>query len=505
MKICFLSSRRFAYINQHLAYWLKKKYSIKDFSSYVYLRWSYDFLKSQKEVPFNSLLLDEEVHKEFEKEKLDLAYIASLEKEYGLPNLWAYVVLDRMMMFSQPMREYPYNTPLYSHEELMRILQVKARAIISFLEKEKPDVVFFSAIGGMGSLLLYRIARKMGITVLNILPTTTEQRYVLSGEYDRFTGVEDLCTSHKDKISPKAFEQAKKFLAEFRNKPQSYFYNAVTATAKMGRGGQLRFLLNPKQLWQSVSWYVKLITHYLEDRKYSDYSSSMNPWYYVVDRIKRKTRNLIGSEDLYDPFDPEEDFAFFPLHYEPEIATLLLAPFYTDQINLVRQAARALPMHFKLYVKEHPLMVDYRPRSFYKELKKNPNVKLIKPNISGLDIVAKAKLIITITSSAAWEGVMLKKPAISFGDWFYNFLPMVKRCRDVEQLPSLVKSQLEHHQHDEDALLLFLAAIFEDSISIDMVRIWEQEPDEAKKRVLLEPLADLLAKKMSLMEKSANR
>jgi hypothetical protein len=380
----------------------------------------------------------------------------------------------------------------------MRILQVKARAIISFLEKEKPDVVFFSAIGGVGSLLLYHIARKMNIKVLNILPTTTEQRYVLSGEYDRFTDVEDLCANHKNKISPAAFEQAKKFLTEFRNKPQSYFYNSVTATAKMGRNGQMRFLFSPKQLWQSISWYIKLIAHYFKDRKYGDYSSSMHPWYYIVDRVKRKIRNLIGNDDLYDTFDQEEDFAFFPLHYEPEIATLLLAPFYTDQINLVRQVARSLPMHFKLYVKEHPLMVDYRARQFYKELKKNPNVKLIKPNISGLDIVAKAKLIITITSSAAWEGVMLKKPAISFGDWFYNFLPMVKRCRDVEKLPSLVKEQLEHHKHDEDALLLFLAAIFEDSISIDMVRVWEQEQDEAKKRILLEPLADLLAKKIGL-------
>ena len=73
------------------------------------------------------------------EEKLDLDFLKKFEQEYGLPYLWPYLALDRVIMFNLLEREYPYDTPKYTHEEMMRILQVKAKAVIKFLEKEKPN------------------------------------------------------------------------------------------------------------------------------------------------------------------------------------------------------------------------------------------------------------------------------------------------------------------------------------------------------------------------------
>lgn len=162
--------------------------------------------------------------------------------------------------------------------------------------------------------------------------------------------------------------------------------------------------------------------------------------------------------------------------------------------------ARSLPLNFKLYIKEHAAMVGTRPRSFYQELKKIPNVKIINPTIDGLSLTEHAKLIFTVSGTAGWEAIQLKKPVIVFGDVFYNKLPMVKKCITTEQLPYLVKEQIENFQHDEKALINFITAIFQESVDVDLVQIWQAEGAsqvEAKKNQLL-PLVDLIAKKLHL-------
>ena len=63
-------------------------------------------------------------------------------------------------MYSILPREYPSDRPMYSHNDMLKILQVKAKAVIKLLEETKPDYVFLSFIGAMSSMLLYHIARK---------------------------------------------------------------------------------------------------------------------------------------------------------------------------------------------------------------------------------------------------------------------------------------------------------------------------------------------------------
>ncbi len=494
MKVCLVLQRQFAYIGHNVALWLKEKHGVQNFCGYVYQRWSYDFLKNQKDVKYSSLLLDEDIHKEYLNEKLDLEYLKILEKKYGLPNLWPYIALDRVLMFNQVVREYPYNTPAYTHEEMMRIFQVKARAIIKFLETEKPDAILFPNIGGIGTMVLYEVAKKMGIKPLILLTACTEDRYVFSEKFDYFTDVEKLIAKNKNQSSS-YLTQAKQFIENFRNKPEPYHPDVLNALKTINRRNQLKFLY-PTNFIKSLSWFVQVIKIYFTNRKFNDYSDNFNPWYYLLDRVKRKFRNLIGTNNLYDSYTPEEDFGFFPLHLEPEVSTLLNAPFYTDQICLIKQIARSLPLHFKLYVKEHPLMAEYRPRKYYKELKKIPNVKLINPKINGLDIVSKAKIIFPITSTAGWEGALLKKPVIAFGDQFFNILSMVKKCKEIEQLPFMIQDSLENYKYNEQEVLNLLAAIFEDSIPLNLHQLWEQETDMTKKRLGTEQLANLLAKKI---------
>ena len=497
MKGCFLLQRQFAYIGHCLALLLKEKYGFKEFCGYVYVRQSYEFLKSQKDVEYSSLLLDEEIHKLYKNEALNLSFLKKIEEEYGMPNLWHYLAMDRIIMFNQLVREYPYNAPIYTHEEMLRILQVKAREIISFLDKEKPDFIFFSVVGAIGGLLLHEIAKKRGIKTLHLIHIGIRNKFTIINSYYQESGVKNLLTAYPNKISDRDAAEVKKFLKKFRNRPFTYDKDSSPQKQPLTRFKQFKFLL-PRGAWKSLTFIITALHEYFTKTYRYDYSY-IQPQNYLWDRIKRKTRNLIGADDLYDDPYPSRPFAFFPLHMEPEVATLLRAPFYTDQIHVIKQAARSLPVGYYLYVKDHPRMVVYRPRSYYKELKKIPNVKLLKPSIPIYEILRRAQLIITITGTAGWEGTLLKKPVITFGDAFYNPLSFIKRCRSYEDLPLLVKQQLNDFKYNEAELIKFIAVLFTESVDVDLDYLWEHETDLKKKKAGLEPLARLLAKRLKII------
>jgi hypothetical protein len=497
MKACLLLQRKFAFIGHKLAISLKEKYGINEFCGLVCVRSSYEFLKDQKDITYTSLLLDEDMHNKHKTETLDLDYLKNLEKEYGIPNLWPYIALDRVLMFDELKREYPYNTPPYSHEKMMRIFQVTANAVIGFLEKEKPDFVFITTINTVSAMLLYQIAKKKNIRVFLGIQSRINNGYLLTNDYKNFSWVEERFDDLSKNIieSPK-LKEAQEHLKKFREKPTKYFATSNDGV-KTNSLNELKWFLS-KDLWRSLSWAVKLTYRFIANKKWLDYAEE-EPITFITDRVKRKIRTLIGYERFYDPVDLTEDFAFFPLHYEPEMTTLLYAPFWTDQINLIRQISKSLPIHFKLYVKEHPGMIRYRPFSYYKELKKIPNVKLINPDQVSFELIKNSKLIVTITGTAGWEGIILKKPIITFGDIFYNKLSVVKRCRDIEQLPYIVKQQLENFQHNEKELENFICSIMEESSPVGLPEIWFMggvDPKKEKQRIGL--IAYLLAKKLGL-------
>lgn len=502
MKACFLLQRRFAYIGHYIALILKEKYGLLDICAYVQLRSSYTFLKNQANLSYSSLLLDEDVHKTYLTEELDLNYLRTFEKEYGLPNLWPYLAVDRIVMHNQLIREYPYDSPPYTHEEILKIAQVNIKRIIEFLEKEKPDFIFFSVVGSIGAKLLYHIAKKKSIQTICAITNTLPRTTVLSTEYERLSWVEELTEQYQNDPTVKRsnyYEQATSFMRDYRAKPVIYsdtYFSGIYS--EMYNYIKPLDWLSPQNLWRSLLWFVHILKEYTTSSYRYDYSF-IRPWGYIKDRIQRKIRNLRGNHDLYDCYAPERDnFVFFPLQYEPEVSLMLLAPFFTDQINVIKQIARSLPVGYILYVKEHPQMTVYRPRAYYKKLKKIPNVKLINPSISGFDIMKNARLITTITGTVGWEASLLKKPVITFGDIFYNQLSFVKNCRTIEHLPFIVKEQLKNFQYNEEEMTSFVAALLQDSAPVDMLQLWEKETDENKKKMGLEPLADLLAKKIKL-------
>ena len=499
MKICFFLHRQFAHIGHNLARLLSEKYGVKEFCGYVQLRSSYDFLTSQKDIMYTDLLLDEDIHKRYVSEKVDMEYLKALEREYGIPNLFAYIAIDRILMCNQFAREYPYKMPPYSHENALKILQVKAKAISAFLKKEKPDALVVSqALSGTGNMLLYQMAKKMGVQVWSINMTGMKCTYALSEHYIRFPSVEK---KYRENLASGVrrepyYGEAKKIIEDFRKNREPYYAKLKPSEQPVNRGNQLKFL-SPVHFAHSIAFLAKMLYRYYVTAETRDYTS-VSPWDYMRDHVRRKLRNVIGACDLYGSVDAREKFVFFPLQAEPESSLNLWAPFKINQLEAIRQISISLPVDYKLYVKEHPLMVQYRPRAFYREIKKNLNVVLIDPAVRGADLAEHAGLVTTITGTLGLEAVFLKKPVIVLGDIWYDTLSFVKSCRAMEDLPRLIKEQLEQFTYNEEELLQFIAALLEESAHLDFPQLWEEERDKEKQKEGLMPLTNLIARKLHL-------
>ncbi len=501
MKGCFLLQRRFARIAHKIAVILKQKYGVTDFCGYVYTRPSYNFLKEQSDINYTSLLLDENLH-DYKNEKLDIGYIKRFEKEYGVPYLWPFITVDRVVMHNQLVREYPYDKCPYSHEEIMKIFQIKSRAIVDFFERERPDFLFMAVVGNIGTSLLYYIAKKRGVKMLFAMESRIGNGWTVSEDYKNFSGADAIFEKlMAGKTLSGKINEAKEYIKKFREQPTSYLFESNAATKPDIGISQLKWFAS-KHFVRSLLWCLTIFKRSFKDKN-KDYTET-GPWEYFIDRVKRKIRALIGYDSFYDKVNFAEDYAFYPLHTEPELTTMLMAPYWTDQINLIKQIAKSLPLHFKLYVKDHPAMIGYRRRSYYRMLKSIPNVKLINPYIGTFDIIQNAKIITTITGSAGWEAILLKKPVITFGHVFYNKLSMVKKCSDIETLPFLIKKQLENFDYNERELENFISAIMEDSVFAGISQIWESamdhSPEKKDKNITL--YADFIAKKLNLQPKN---
>lgn len=474
---------------------LKETIPGAQFCAFAQMRAGRTFLLKQKDIDYGTNIpLEEDLFLRGKKATLDMEYLKAFEKEYGIPNAWPYLYVDRVIMHGQYLREYPYDKALLSHHEMLTHLQENAKEVVAFLDKEKPDAVVFSVVGSTASILLYHIAKKRGIKTFVIRSTRIRDAMTFTGEYMKLDTVQTRFRERLEKkIAP--LDAATTYLKEFRERPMPYIPQASPTFNKQAyRSSNLRFL-KPTRLFPSIAWHFKELWNDLTQQR--DYNQ-IRIWWKTWDKLKRRMRGLVGYEKFYSNPDPAARFAYYPLHLEPETAILFDSPYHTDQLELIRAAAHALPIDMLLYVKEHPQMVGYRERAYYKEITKIPNVRLISPRTVGTDLVQKAELVFTITGTGGFESVLFGKPVITFTEVYYNDLSQVKMCRDFDQLPFVVKEQLENTKANNEEVVQYISALMEESVNVNYDKLWISglPSSEIAKDETLKKFSALLARRL---------
>lgn len=470
MKICIVQQNQYVKMGHAIALHLSEKYGVDKFLAYVISPGAARFIRKQNDIKYARLLVDHELHQKIKSEKVDMAFLKRFEGTYSPPPLWQYLYVDRKLMMSIGPKEETTTIidPLYDYDTLLKALQIRAKEIEKMLLEEKPDVVLFFALGAVSHMILYHVAKKLGIKTVGIDFPRYESSLCLSESYKTITGVEDSFRSGKhDGIY---LQKAETFIKNFRKTGslQIEYMDRIRKdeAENYGIGHPIRFI-------RSLHYFMTQTRNYFANRKLFTYGTTdQNPLRFITQQIKRRWRRFVGTNDLTILPIPNEEYCYYPLHYEPEMATLVLSPFYFDQVELIRIIARSLPIQMKLYVKEHPAMKGRRTRDFYKTLLKIPNVRLIRETTPGIELIRNALLITTITSTAGWEGALLRKPVITFGDVFYNALPSVEKVEQTTKLPEIFRIALRKEPLREDILSAFVASVIEHAFHFDFFGLW---------------------------------
>lgn len=135
-----------------------------------------------------------------------------------------------------------------------------------------------------------------------------------------------------------------------------------------------------------------------------------------------------------------EKCVFYAMHFQPEMSTLAQGIFSANQIALIENISKSLPLGYTLIVKEHPVMRGFRPAWQYRHIASLPNVEMC--DAPSKEIVKRCDLVMTISGTIAVEALAFGKSAVVFGGNFYNYCDLIRTVRSPEDLHGVLHDLL---------------------------------------------------------------
>lgn len=309
-------------------------------------------------------------------------------------------------------------------------------------EKEKPDVIINEPPTGLFHQVAYHFCKKNNVPYFGFGSSRIDNRidiYDLGftcSKYERtFREINNGNMSKEEK------EFAKRFAEDFISHKQLPSYVGF-ARVRFSQVGLIRHYI--KRIKKSGP----LLFRYFRKRKHfknfdCESESTIKNTILAPLKMERRQLRILSQKNIFSKIDKQDkDFFLFPLHLQPEASTDVCAVYYCDQLNSIKNIAFSLPFPYKLYVKEHPVAIGTRPKKFYEELRKIPNIVLVSPSENVEDIIRKSSGVIVLTSTVGLEAAFVGKPVYVLGDVFYSYHPLCRKLEGFEDLKSKIQKDL---------------------------------------------------------------
>lgn len=381
------------------------------------------FFRKQKFVKFEELwyLRDYSTIKNLEP---DFEYLKEIEKKYQI-NLWQTAYTERL--FYEEFNVFHK----FTRDEILIIIEQLCRLFEHVLDKVNPKFLLINLITRLPGYLLYQICLSRNIQALILESSNFANKVFISKK------INAVLDPEKHVYHEVRTQRSPKELMDFIQK-----YKQITGTLYDFNYKIPKF----EKYWAAIKFFLSPTQ---KDDFYRNYGYSkrktLRKKSNVLLSLQKKKRELFMNKNLLQGLPSGESFVYFPLHKEPERTTLMFAPFYTNQITVIENIAKSLPIDHMLYVKDHPVveLTGWRDIKFYKKIMRLPNVRLLHPSIKSIEIIKHASLIISIAGSSTIEAAFYNKPSIIFADLDFAVLPFVYRLKSLEDLPNAIRKMLK--------------------------------------------------------------
>lgn len=407
-------------------------------------RWNF-LLKNSN---FNLVSLSDYLRAKWNKITVTDRLLEEYENKYGKDHdLSFFINVDRLI---NNVNKKKFKT----WEDKLKFLLLHFNFWEEFFEKYDVDAFYTTGTAFLALLAGMAVAQHKGVRFKVIYTTRArEPRVVFVDNYeDRWTSVNNVYEELlKRELRPEEKGFAKSYLEEFRQKAKRPAY--------MGHSWHISGFRRPyvKEFLRRVE--RKIVYKWGRDR--FDYVTPP-----PLRRALKETKVIVKRKFLTSFYfktgqSLNKKYIFFPLQLQPEESTDIWGKWYSNQIATVEYISKALPLNYKLYVKEHKVAVGKREGLFscYDKLRRLPNVVLIHPFEDSHNLIKNADLIIVISGTVGWEALLYGKPVITLGNVFYNNSGLVHKVSNLGELKKAIRRLLKNYQLDKDKLLKYILAL----------------------------------------------
>ena len=382
-----------------------------------------EFYQKQKFVKFEKIWHYTDFVKPFSKP--NIKYLKKIEDEFQI-NLWK-------IAYSDPVFFVFNGKSNFEEDEILSLVENDCKLFENVIKEINPDFLEIHTAGQKQVNILREMCMSKQIKILQYGSAKFGLRIQISQDYDILDEFKETPQIAIDeKLTTEFLEELKKELnllkyykkvaKNTKNKKKEFFIKTFSNITKIKKESSKQYVNFKNQ--NIIKIYLKIIK----------------------DNISKIQRKKFLDKNAIKEIPKDEKFVIFPLHMQPEHTTSVITPFFTDQISIIRNIARSLPVDYFLYVKEHPSMGTYlywRDIEYYKKIQDMPNVRLIHPDVNSLSLYEKSRLILTVNGSASTESLLLKKPAIVFANVSSMITDTVTKVETIEKLPEIIKKSLE--------------------------------------------------------------
>lgn len=355
----------------------------------------------------------------------DLTYLKAFEERVSPGVLWQCAFADRKLVKDAHSGYFHRDTSPFSHDELLSHVEQRAKKLEPLFDEISFDFVFGQQIAYVGGMITAMLANSRGVPFYRMGPARIKNRFVLlESVFERSPQVHQIFTQAIENPSAYPISEASSYIDNVQNGMPLYDiqpppgYNTGTDS-----------LIN-----RVIRNIPPVVFPRTEDYYFQ---SSMKERFTAQVRTKIR-KFFLRMREHFDEFDYSKRYIYFPCQVQPEQSLMVWDRYHTDLPAVIRNIAQSVPFGTEVYVKEHPNMVGIRSLSYYTELRKLPNVRVLQPRLNSTEIIQHALATVCLTSTVGLQSVLNGIPCITLDKPGYAIMDAVRIASGYSDLPELI-------------------------------------------------------------------